>query len=62
MNIVVFDTETVSIDKPFCYNVGFVIYNTDLNKIIEKREYCIDICNLQEYSKNIFSFQSASAQ
>lgn len=42
MNIVVFDTETVSIDKPFCYNVGFVIYNTDLNKIIEKREYCIE--------------------
>ena len=23
MNLVVFDTETVSIDKPFCYNVGF---------------------------------------
>ena len=27
-----------------------------------KREYYIDICNLQEYSKNMFSFQSANAQ
>ena len=30
MNIMVFDTETVSVNKPFCYNIGYVIYNTDI--------------------------------
>ena len=42
MNICVFDTETVSINKPFCYNVGFVIYNTDRQQILHKADYVID--------------------
>ena len=29
MNILVFDTETISVDKPFCYNIGYAIYDTD---------------------------------
>ena len=29
MNICVFDTETTSLEKPFCYNIGYVIINTD---------------------------------
>ena len=27
MNIVIFDTETTSLEKPFCYNIGYVIGN-----------------------------------
>ena len=29
MNICVFDTETTSLDKPFCYNIGYVIIDSD---------------------------------
>ena len=29
MNICIFDTETTSLDKPFCYNIGYIIVNTD---------------------------------
>ena len=37
MNIVIFDTETTSLDKPFCYNVGYTIFDTDtLEKVIRK--------------------------
>ena len=42
MNICVFDTETVSINKPFCYNVGLVIYDTDSRQILHKADYVID--------------------
>lgn len=42
MNVVVFDTETVSVNKPFCYNVGFVIFNTELEKIVDKKEYVVE--------------------
>jgi len=36
MNIVVFDTETTSLEKPFCYNIGYVIVNNLGEKIAEK--------------------------
>lgn len=42
MNVVIFDTETTSIDKPFCYNVGFVIYDTEEKKIIFKKEFVVE--------------------
>lgn len=29
MNICVFDTETTSLEKPFCYNIGYVIVDVD---------------------------------
>lgn len=29
MNICVFDTETTSLEKPFCYNIGYVIIDTE---------------------------------
>jgi len=29
MKICVFDTETTSLDKPFCYNIGYVIIDTE---------------------------------
>lgn len=40
--VMVFDTETVSIDKPFCYNVGYVIFDTDSLAIICKKDYVIE--------------------
>lgn len=39
MNIIVFDTETTSINKPFCYNVGYVVYDTESEIILVKREF-----------------------
>ncbi|MDV3429536.1 MAG: hypothetical protein LIR50_21350 [Bacillota bacterium] len=42
MNICVFDTETTSLDKPFCYNVGYIIVNTDNWEIISKNSYVVE--------------------
>lgn len=39
MNVCIFDTETTSIEKPFVYNIGWVIYNTEERKIVYKAEY-----------------------
>lgn len=40
-NIVVFDTETTSLEKPFCYNVGYVILNEKW-EVLKKREFVIE--------------------
>lgn len=40
-NIMVFDTETISVDKRFCYNVGYVIFNTEERVILCKKEYIV---------------------
>ena len=42
MNIVVFDTETTSIDKPFCYNIGYVIYDTDNEVVLTEKEFVVE--------------------
>ena len=42
MNIVVFDTETTSIDKPFCYNIGYVIANSESHEILVKRDFVVE--------------------
>jgi len=36
MNIVIFDTETTSLDKPFCYNIGYVIASEEGEILVEK--------------------------
>ena len=43
-NIMVFDTETISVDKRFCYNVGYVIFNTEERVILCKKEYIVQQC------------------
>ena len=42
MNICVFDTETTSLEKPFCYNVGYTLYDTDNNEKLLSREFVIE--------------------
>lgn len=41
MNIVIFDTETIDLQKPFCYNVGYIIRNTQDNTIIAKHDFVV---------------------
>lgn len=52
MNIVVFDTETTNLEKPFCYNIGFVIYNTELREVVHKAEY---ICEQIWHNRELFT-------
>lgn len=42
MRIVVFDTETTSLEKPFVYNIGYVIYDTESKQILVKRDFVIE--------------------
>lgn len=43
MNICVFDTETTNAkENPFCYNVGFVIFDTEQQQILEKADFVIE--------------------
>ena len=41
MNYVIFDTETTSLEKPFCYNVGYVICSSDCG-IIVKHDFVVE--------------------
>lgn len=41
MNIAIFDTETTSLDKPFCYNIGYIIA-TDKGETLLKRDYVVE--------------------
>lgn len=42
MNIAIFDTETTSLEKPFCYNIGYVIAEEASSKVLVKREYVVE--------------------
>ena len=42
MNIVVFDTETTSIDKPFCYNIGYVILNAESGEELKRADFVVE--------------------
>ena len=42
MNILVFDTETTNLEKPFCYNIGYVIFNVDTAEIVVKRDFVVE--------------------
>ena len=41
-NVVVFDTETVNIEKPFCYNIGYTILDVDNGETLVKRDYVVE--------------------
>lgn len=38
----VFDTETTNVEKPFCYNIGYTIYNTDSANRVLRREFMVE--------------------
>ena len=42
LNICIFDTETTSLDKPFCYNIGYVIIDTDTRSELIKRDFVVE--------------------
>lgn len=42
MNIMIFDTETTSLDKPFCYNIGYVILNVETEEKLAVRDYVVE--------------------
>lgn len=42
MKICVFDTETTSLEKPYCYNVGYLILDTESHVCLVKREFVIE--------------------
>lgn len=54
MNICIFDTETTSLDKPFCYNIGYIIVNTLNWETLVKRSYVVE-----QIWHNLPLFQSA---
>ena len=39
MNIVIFDTETTSLDKPFCYNIGYIIINAETSERVLAHDF-----------------------
>ena len=42
MNIIVFDTETIGVEKAFCYDLGYVVVNLESKTIIAKKEFVIE--------------------
>lgn len=52
MNITIFDTETTSIDKPFCYNIGYIVYSTEAQTVLVKREF---VCEQVWHNPMLFS-------
>lgn len=42
MNICIFDTETTSLEKPFCYNIGYVIRDSETGARLTSREFVVE--------------------
>jgi hypothetical protein len=42
MKIAVIDTETTSIEKPFVYDIGYLIFDTETQKVLLKRSYVVE--------------------
>ena len=42
MNIVVFDTETTNLEKPFCYNIGYAIFDTDTQECLIAKDFVVE--------------------
>lgn len=42
MKICIFDTETTSLDKPFCYNIGYIIADSETQERLVMREFVVE--------------------
>lgn len=42
MKICIFDTETTSLDKPFCYNIGYIIADSVTHEKLVKRNFVVE--------------------
>lgn len=42
MYVMIFDTETTSLNKPFCYNIGYVIADTKTKETIVKKDFVVE--------------------
>ena len=42
MYSLIFDTETCSLQKPFCYDVGYVIMDNDSGEIVIKKHFVVE--------------------
>lgn len=42
MNVVIFDTETTSLDKPFCYNIGYNIVDINSHNSILQKSFVVE--------------------
>ena len=42
MNILIFDTETTSINKPFAYNIGYKMVNAETRETLLTRDYVVE--------------------
>ena len=42
MNILVFDTETTNLEKPFCYNIGYKVVNAETRETLLTRDYVVE--------------------
>lgn len=52
MNIVIFDTETTNLEKPFCYNIGYVIVNAVTRETLCEKDY---VCEQVWHNIPLFS-------
>jgi hypothetical protein len=41
-SILILDTETTSLEKPFCYNIGWTILDLDTRAVYVKRDYVVE--------------------
>ena len=54
MNVLIFDTETTSLDKPFCYDLGYTILDIESDEVLCSRHFIIE-----QVWHNLPLFQSA---
>lgn len=42
MKICVFDTEAINLEKPFCYDIGYIIYDTEASEVVLSRSFVVE--------------------
>lgn len=42
MYIMIFDTETTNLERPFCYNIGYTVLDTETNTVVLEKDYVVE--------------------